>query len=167
MAHAHKPDFVFRRNGRVHLNRWGRQFSRLLAAEVCASALVMLGTPRSEVVWEYWLPTPFAIFPFTSPPVRHRVPSGFKRTLPRSRSSCHNKRKAQYSILRPAMLTRNSQRQEETHHKLTRTGLQASKYIKSQVSHVHTKREATNWCLRWSLKLRKIRVRIPKEINLI
>jgi len=34
MAHAQKPDFVFRRNGRVHLNRLGRQFSRLLAAEV-------------------------------------------------------------------------------------------------------------------------------------
>jgi hypothetical protein len=32
-----KPDFVFRRNGRVHLNRRGRQFSRLLAAEVCVS----------------------------------------------------------------------------------------------------------------------------------
>ena len=30
----------------------------------------------------YWLPTPFAIFPFTSPPVRHRVPSGFNWTLP-------------------------------------------------------------------------------------
>ena len=41
----------------------------------------MLDTPRSEVVLEYWLPTPFASFPFTSPPVRHRVPSGFKRTL--------------------------------------------------------------------------------------
>ena len=36
MAHAQKPDFVFRRNGRVHLNGRGRQFSRLLAAEVCA-----------------------------------------------------------------------------------------------------------------------------------
>jgi hypothetical protein len=82
MAHAQKPDFVFRRNGRVHLNRRGLQFSRLLAAEVCASALVMLDTPRSEVVWEYWLPTPFASFPFTSPPVRHRVPSGFNWTLP-------------------------------------------------------------------------------------
>ena len=30
--------------------RKGRQFSRLLAAEVCASAVVMLGAPRSEVV---------------------------------------------------------------------------------------------------------------------
>jgi len=51
MAHAQKPDFVFRRNGRVHLNRRGRQFSRLLAAEVCASAVVMLDTPCSVVMW--------------------------------------------------------------------------------------------------------------------
>jgi hypothetical protein len=51
MAHAQKPDFVFRRNGRVHLNQRGRQFSQLLAAEVCASAVVILNTPCSEVVW--------------------------------------------------------------------------------------------------------------------
>jgi len=51
MAHAQKPDFVFRRNGRVHLNRRGRQFSRLLAAQVCASPVVMLDTPCAEVVW--------------------------------------------------------------------------------------------------------------------
>jgi hypothetical protein len=51
MAHALKPDFVFRRNGRVHLNQRGRQFTRLLAAELCASAVVMLDTPRCEVVW--------------------------------------------------------------------------------------------------------------------
>jgi hypothetical protein len=50
MVHAHRPDLVFRRNGRVHLNRKWRQFSRLLAAEVCASAVVMLDAPRSEVV---------------------------------------------------------------------------------------------------------------------
>jgi hypothetical protein len=42
MAQALKPDFVFLQNGRVHLNRQGRQFSRLLAAEVCASAVVMV-----------------------------------------------------------------------------------------------------------------------------
>jgi len=29
----------------------GPQFSRLLAAEVCASAVVMVDTPCSEVVW--------------------------------------------------------------------------------------------------------------------
>jgi hypothetical protein len=51
MAHAQKPDFVFRRNEWVHLNQRGRQFSRLLAAEVCASAVVMLDTPCTEVVW--------------------------------------------------------------------------------------------------------------------
>ena len=32
------------------LNRWERQFSRLLAAEVCASAVVVLDTPSSEVL---------------------------------------------------------------------------------------------------------------------
>jgi hypothetical protein len=50
-AHAQKPDFVFRRNGRVHLNRQGPQFSQLLASEVCTSAVVMLDTPSSEVLW--------------------------------------------------------------------------------------------------------------------
>jgi hypothetical protein len=59
MAHAQKPDFVFPWNRRVHLNRWGCQFSQLLAAEVCASAVVLMDTPQSEVAWEYWLPTPF------------------------------------------------------------------------------------------------------------
>jgi hypothetical protein len=52
MAHAQNPDFVFRRKGRVHLNRRrGLQFSRKLAAEMCASGVVMLDTPCSEVVW--------------------------------------------------------------------------------------------------------------------
>jgi hypothetical protein len=65
-------------NQTSHLNRRGRQFSRLLAAEVCASAVVMLDTPCSEVVCEeYWLPTPFSSFPFTSPPGLSRVPSHF------------------------------------------------------------------------------------------
>ena len=50
IAHAQKPDFVFQRNGGVNLNRRGRQFSRLLAAEVCISAVVMLDTTCSEVV---------------------------------------------------------------------------------------------------------------------
>ena len=51
MAHAQKPDYVFRRNGRVHFNRRECQFSRILAAEVCASAVAMLDTPCSQVVW--------------------------------------------------------------------------------------------------------------------
>ena len=52
MAHSQKPDFVFRRNGRVHLNQRGCQFNRLLAAELCASAVTMLDKPCSEVVWK-------------------------------------------------------------------------------------------------------------------
>jgi hypothetical protein len=51
MAHPQKRDFVIRRNGRVHLIRRERHFSRLLAAEVCASAVVMLDAPCSKVVW--------------------------------------------------------------------------------------------------------------------
>ena len=51
MAPAQKPDFVFRRNGRVHLNERRLQFNRLLAAEGCASAVIMPDTPCSEVVW--------------------------------------------------------------------------------------------------------------------
>ena len=46
---AQKPEFVFPRNGRVRLNRWGRQFSRLLSDAVYASALVIMDIPRSEV----------------------------------------------------------------------------------------------------------------------
>jgi len=52
MAHAQKPDFVFRaKRTSPFKSDAGLQFSRLLAAEVCASAVVMVGTPRSEVVW--------------------------------------------------------------------------------------------------------------------
>jgi len=51
MAHMQKPDFIIQWNVWVHLNRRGRQFSRLLAAKVCASVVVMQDTPCSEVVW--------------------------------------------------------------------------------------------------------------------
>ena len=37
MAHVQKPNFVFRLNGRVNLNRRVSQFNRLLAGEVCIS----------------------------------------------------------------------------------------------------------------------------------
>ena len=81
MAHAQKPDFVFRQNGRVHLNRRGRQFSQILAAEVYASAVVMLDTPCSEVVWRVLATHSIRQFPLTSPPVRHCVPLHFNWSL--------------------------------------------------------------------------------------
>jgi len=67
VTHAQKPDFVFRRNGRVHLNWRGRQFSRLLAAEVCASAVVMLDTSCSEVVWSVLATHSIRQFPLQFP----------------------------------------------------------------------------------------------------
>ena len=62
-----KCDFVFRRNRRVHLNRRERRFSRLLAAEVCASAVVMLDTPCSKVVWRVLSTHPIHQFPLHLP----------------------------------------------------------------------------------------------------
>jgi len=50
MAHAQKPDFDFRRNRRIHLNRRGVSSVDYYASEVCASAVVMLDTPCFEVV---------------------------------------------------------------------------------------------------------------------
>jgi len=81
MAHAQKPDFVYRRNGWVHLNRWERQFSRLLAAEVCASVVVMLYTPCSEVVWRVLATHSIRQFLLHFPPVRRRMPQHFNWSL--------------------------------------------------------------------------------------
>jgi len=77
----------FARNGPVHLNRsgGGRQFSRLLEAEVCgisgsnAGYTVLRGSVKGT---GYPLHSP--VSPFTSPPVRHRVPSHFNWALPSS-----------------------------------------------------------------------------------
>jgi hypothetical protein len=83
MAHAQKPDFVFRGNGRVHLNRRGRQFSRLLAGELCTSACRVCTARASQcsaVVWRLLVTHPTLVSPFTSP-VRLRVPSHFNWAL--------------------------------------------------------------------------------------
>ena len=85
-AHAQKPDFVFRQNKRVHLNRRGRQFSRLLAAEACASAVVMLDTPSSEVVWwgtGYPLYSPVSpSLPLPCVTVCHHISTGLYNDIP-------------------------------------------------------------------------------------
>jgi hypothetical protein len=81
MAHAQKQDFSFWRNRQVHLNRRGRQFSQLLAAELCASAIVMLDTPCSEVVWRVLATHSIRQFSLHYPPppalLRRRMPSHF------------------------------------------------------------------------------------------
>jgi len=58
----------------------GRQFSRILAVEVCASAVLMLDTPCSEVVWRVLATHSIRQFPLHLPTLRHRVPSHFNWT---------------------------------------------------------------------------------------
>jgi len=82
MAHAQKPDLVFQRNGRVHLNWRG---GGSVQSTTGSRGVRISGRNGSNAgytmfrgrVQDYWLPTPLACFPFTSPNVRHRVPSGF------------------------------------------------------------------------------------------
>jgi len=95
MAHAQKPDFVF---GRVHLNRQGRQFSRLLAAEVCVSAAVMLDTPCSEVVWRVLAAHSIRHFP-TQFPSRASLCAVRFQTHSTDRSDCSTWRKACHSAV--------------------------------------------------------------------
>jgi hypothetical protein len=77
MAHAQKSYFVFLRNGRVHLNRRGRQFSRQLAAELCASAVVMLDIPCSEVVLRVLATHFIRQIPLPCVTVCHHISPGF------------------------------------------------------------------------------------------
>jgi len=109
MAHTHKPDFFFRRNGRVHLNRRGRQFSRLLAGELWATACRVC-TARaslcSAVMWRLLVTHSILLFPILYPPVRHRMPSHFNWTLtiinPRQPSG------VQFAYVRPFRQTKST-----------------------------------------------------------
>ena len=82
MAHAQKPDFVFRRNGRVHLNRRG---ASVQSTTVSRGVRISGSNAGYTMFWgrvqDYWLPAPLACFPFTSPTVCHCVPSGFNWAL--------------------------------------------------------------------------------------
>ena len=80
MAQAQEPDFVFRRNGRVYeyLNRRGASVQLTTGSR----GVRISGSNAGYTMCEgYWLPTPFASFPFASPPVRHRVTSHFNWSL--------------------------------------------------------------------------------------
>jgi len=79
MAHAQKPDLVFQRNGLVHLNlvvasvpsTTGSQGVRISGSNGSNAGYTMFWGR----VQDYWLPIPLACFPFTSPTLRHSVPS--------------------------------------------------------------------------------------------
>jgi len=85
MAHLQKPDFVFRHNGLVHLNRQGAVSSVDYWQASCthqpAGFVLLVPACVLQSCDAYWLPTPFSCFPFTSPRLRHRVPSHFSYTL--------------------------------------------------------------------------------------
>ena len=81
MSHAQKQDFVFRRNGRVHLNRRGASVQSTTGSRGVrisgsnAGYTMFRGRVKST---GYPL---HSRFPFTSPPVRYRVPSHFSWSL--------------------------------------------------------------------------------------
>jgi hypothetical protein len=63
-------------------------------------------------VQDYWLPTPLACFPFTSPTVRHRVPSGFNWAITRREFTAENYgRNKSYKNCSRKFLSRFSQAQ--------------------------------------------------------
>ena len=76
MAHAQKPDFGFRRNGWVHLNRLGRQFSQLLAAKVCASAFNVGSNAGYTMFWGSVKSTGSPSLPLPCVTVCHHVSTG-------------------------------------------------------------------------------------------
>jgi hypothetical protein len=88
MAHSQKPDFVFQKNGRVHLNRLGASVQSTTGSRGVriggsnAGYTIFRGSVKST---GYQLHLP--VFPFTSPPVRQRVPSHFKWSLQRAQQT--------------------------------------------------------------------------------
>jgi len=84
-AHAQKPDFAFRQNGRVRLNRRGASVQSATGSRGARISLQGLYCSCEPVFCSHVTLTGYPLhprFPFTSPPVRHRVPSHFKRSLP-------------------------------------------------------------------------------------
>jgi hypothetical protein len=89
MAQAQKPDFVFRRNGRVNLNRRGTSVQSTTGSRGVrisgsnAGYTMFWGSVKGT---GYPLHSP--VSPFTSPPVRYRLPSHFNRTLTKLEELC-------------------------------------------------------------------------------
>ena len=84
MAHAQKPHFVFRRNGRVNLNRRGASVkSTTSSRDVRMSGSNAGYTTFRGSVKSTGYPPNSPVSPFTSLPVRHRVSSHFNWSLPK------------------------------------------------------------------------------------
>jgi len=104
MAHAQEPDFVFRsKRTSPFKSAGGRQFSRLLAANLCASEVVMLDTPCSEVVWSVLATHCIRQFPlhFHLPYVTvcHHISSGLYRSwTPEELHQTRSQIQSRYSV---------------------------------------------------------------------
>jgi len=82
MAQAQKPDLIFRRNGRVHLIRLGTSVQSTTGSRGVRISLSNAGyTMFRGSVKSTGYPLHSPVSPFSSPPVRHRVPSHFNWTL--------------------------------------------------------------------------------------
>ena len=82
MAHAQKPDFFFRRNGRVHFNRRGTSVqSTTVSRGVRISGSNAGYTMFRGSVKSTGYPLHSPVSPFTSSPLRHLVPSHSNWTL--------------------------------------------------------------------------------------
>ena len=87
MAHAQKPDLVFQWNGRT--SPFKLPGGGAVQSTTGSRAVHISGSNGSNAgytmfwgrVQDHWLHTPLACFPFTSPTVRHREPSGFNWAL--------------------------------------------------------------------------------------
>ena len=89
MAYAQKPDFVFRQNGRVHLNRQGASVQSTTGSRGVRISGSNAGYTMFRVsVKGTGYPLHSQVFPFTFPPVRHRVPSHFNWSLPLRFAKC-------------------------------------------------------------------------------
>jgi len=85
MAHAQKPDSVFQRNDEsIYIGGGVSSVEYWLSwsAGRARTIVVTLDGLFRVIMKPAWLPTPFASFPFTSPPVRRRVPPDSVSTLP-------------------------------------------------------------------------------------
>ena len=83
MAHAQKPDFVFRaKRTSPFKSAWGASVQSTAGSRGVRNSGSNAGyTMFRDSVKGYWLPTAFASFPFTSSFVRHCVPSHFNWSL--------------------------------------------------------------------------------------
>ena len=92
MAHAQKPDLFFRRNGRVHLNRW---WAPVQSTTGSRGVRISGSNPGYTMLRGSVKSTGYPLHSLGSPslplPVGHRVPSHFNWSLQQLYAGCEIK----------------------------------------------------------------------------